>query len=62
MGTPYGPVEYESDAPHCPVCGEDMEWEECKGEDFDFCDGTINCICEGMGGEVVCPFGCDELA
>lgn len=59
MSTPYGPVEYESDAPHCPECGEDMEWQECEGNGPYECSGTIDCICEGMGGTDVCPFGCD---
>lgn len=57
MSTPYGPVEYESDSPHCPVCGEDAEREECEE-----CNGQglIGCVCEGLGGQDVCPFRCDE--
>ena len=47
--------------PHCPVCGEcdQVQWVpcvECHGY------GTIECICEGVGGEYVCGYGCDELA
>lgn len=47
--------------PHCPVCGEcdQIQWVpcvECHGY------GTIECICEGVGGEYICGYGCDELA
>lgn len=46
---------------HCPVCGEcdGVEWipcAECKGT------ATVECICEGMGGNLHCAYGCDELA
>lgn len=36
-----------------------MEWQECEGNGLYECDGTIDCVCEGMGGTDVCPLGCD---
>lgn len=44
------------EGPSCPACGEPAEWRdcpECKRE------GTIECVCEGDGGEYYCPLGCE---
>lgn len=50
-------IEYESGEPICPECGEEAEWvdcEECGG------NATIECICEGMGGELKCSVNCED--
>jgi hypothetical protein len=60
MSTPYGPTEYELDAATCPECGEIGDWEQCEGWDGEGCSGLIDCVCEGLEGGYVCPFGCEE--
>jgi hypothetical protein len=52
------PIEYESNEPTCPDCGEEADWIDCKE-----CGGTglASCICEGMGGEFVCATGCNNM-
>jgi hypothetical protein len=48
---------HPEEEPTCPECGGRADWKpcpECAGE------GTVECLCEGDGGEYRCSLGCDD--